>query len=381
MQRARVRILILWAAAFALPACLAVPKQKPAPPPKAAHPGVEYAHERVASKPWSIHVIKLDLRERFRFHAALGKGKVYGLGRLTAMIQAAPRSLGTPVAAINADFYHIRRGPYQGDPIGLHILEGELVSLPSSLSFWLDKAGKPHIAAVTSKMTVQLPREAAGPVGLNQARADAAAVLYTPRLGDSTRTTGGVELVLSPADRSNWLPLRVGRAYSARIAQIRREGNTRIPANRLVLSFGPKRKLPELEVGWRVTIRTALSRDLSGVKTALGGGPLLVKGGKVVQKDVKGPRHPRTAIGYNDTHLVLAEVDGRQKGLSVGMRLHELGDLMKRHGCTKAMNLDGGGSSTMWYGGRVVNSPSDGRERSLSNALIVFRPPAPAPRF
>ena len=74
--------------------------------------------------------------------------------------------------------------------------------------------------------------------------------------------------------------------------------------------------------------------------------------------------------------MILAVVDGRQKKLSIGMRMDELAELMKRLGCTKAMNLDGGGSSTMWYAGKVRNSPSDGRERSLANALILCQPGA-----
>ena len=49
---------------------------------------------------------------------------------------------------------------------------------------------------------------------------------------------------------------------------------------------------------------------------------------------------------------------------------------MIRHGCTKAMNLDGGGSTAIYHAGHVVNSPSDGRERALGNALIIYpRPP------
>jgi len=373
---ALVLLLPLWAGG----AAAAAPKQPP--PPPSTCPGVQYTHERVRAKPWSIHVLRIDLRKRFRYHAALGKGKVYGLSQLRTMIRSAPRGFGRCVAGVNADFYHIRRGPYQGDPIGLHILEGELVSLPSSLSFWFDKGGRPHIAEVRSKMTAQLPGGQAEAIGLNQARADASAVLYTPRFGPSTHTAGGTELVLSPTDRTNWLPLRAGRAYFARIAEVRGAGDTKIPPGGLVLSLGPKRKLPELKAGARVIVRTALSGDFSAVTTALGGGPMLVDKGKIVAKDLTGPRHPRTAIGFSETHLVLALVDGRQKGLSIGMRLHELADVMKQHGCTTAMNLDGGGSSTMWHVGRVVNSPSDGRQRALSNALLVFAPwlPAAPPR-
>jgi exopolysaccharide biosynthesis protein len=84
------------------------------------------------------------------------------------------------------------------------------------------------------------------------------------------------------------------------------------------------------------------------------------------------PRHPRTALGWNDEHFFLVVVDGRQEALSVGMTYRELAALMRRLGCTHAMNLDGGGSSTLWLGGRIMNSPSDGRERPVANSLIVI---------
>lgn len=64
-------------------------------------------------------------------------------------------------------------------------------------------------------------------------------------------------------------------------------------------------------------------------------------------------------------------VDGRQEPLSVGMTYPELASLMKRLGCAYAMNLDGGGSSTLWLDGHIMNSPSDGRERRVANSLIV----------
>jgi exopolysaccharide biosynthesis protein len=46
---------------------------------------------------------------------------------------------------------------------------------------------------------------------------------------------------------------------------------------------------------------------------------------------------------------------------------------MAKLGCTEAMNLDGGGSSTLWYSGRVRNRPCDGEERLVGNALVVIR--------
>ena len=63
-------------------------------------------------------------------------------------------------------------------------------------------------------------------------------------------------------------------------------------------------------------------------------------------------------------------VDGRQSA-SVGMSLGELANFFQRLGVDSAMNLDGGGSSSMVVRGRVVNHPSDGFERSVTNALLV----------
>ena len=82
-------------------------------------------------------------------------------------------------------------------------------------------------------------------------------------------------------------------------------------------------------------------------------------------------RHPRTAIGFNASHIFLVVVDGRQPGYSVGMSLSELAYLMKELGAVEALNLDGGGSTTMWVQGKIRNRPSDGFIRPVANGLIV----------
>jgi exopolysaccharide biosynthesis protein len=120
-----------------------------------------------------------------------------------------------------------------------------------------------------------------------------------------------------------------------------------------------------------MSLRLETSPNLAGVTTALGGGPILLHEGQASNWEHRPQRHPRTAIGWNREHLFLVVVDGRQKGLSIGMNYTELSALMVRLGCTEAMNLDGGGSSTLWLGGRVMNSPSDGRQRRVANSLII----------
>jgi hypothetical protein len=85
-------------------------------------------------------------------------------------------------------------------------------------------------------------------------------------------------------------------------------------------------------------------------------------------------RNPRTALGLsaNRETLILVAVDGRRTD-AVGMTCNELGTLLKGLGAADAMNLDGGGSTTMWLAsGGVVNQPSDGAQRTVGNHLGVM---------
>jgi exopolysaccharide biosynthesis protein len=115
---------------------------------------------------------------------------------------------------------------------------------------------------------------------------------------------------------------------------------------------------------------------MAGCKTAIGGGPRLVVDGKPVEGWTSpNQRHPRTALGWNDSHLYLMLVDGRQPGLSVGMSFQEMAAYFIKLGCTHAVNLDGGGSASMWVFGQTVNSPSEGQERAIANGLVLVKKP------
>ncbi len=337
-------------------------------------PGTEYLHHRIGDGPWSIHVVKVvRSRARFRLVSTLADGHVYGLASVTEQIEHLGQAQGRPVAAVNGDFFHIRPGPYQGDPTGLHIAQGELISSPTGTSFWIDAEGNPHIGPVAARF------RATGPGGLdltftlNEARGDDAAVLYTPTIGASTRTGPGLELVLERSGDGDWLPLRPGCSYRARISTASKQGDVRLAPDRMVLSISPElaKELPSLAPEAVILLDLKTTPDLTGAGTALGGGPILLEAGESPEWRPPLPRHPRTALGWNDEHFFMAVVDGRQESLSVGMTYPELAALMKRLGCAYAMNLDGGGSSTLWLDGRIMNSPSDGRERRVANSLIV----------
>jgi exopolysaccharide biosynthesis protein len=82
---------------------------------------------------------------------------------------------------------------------------------------------------------------------------------------------------------------------------------------------------------------------------------------------------PRTGLGIIDNnHFVFIVVDGRSKGYSRGATLTEFAQIFQSLGCTDAYNLDGGGSSTMYFMGRVVNSPlGRSQERGTSDILYI----------
>ena len=205
-------------------------------------------------------------------------------------------------------------------------------------------------------------------------------MLYTPSYHADTDTAkGGLEWVI---DRQR------GRLISGP----HRDGKTRIPARGFVLSFGGEHVPEPLQLlgrGTRVRLDVSYEPVEGEPKSWLlaqdivGGAGLLIRDGRDIEdwsierfnQGFAENRHPRTMIGTAaDNTIWLVTVDGRQPELSVGMTLVELRALAHRLGLVNALNLDGGGSTTMWVQGQVVNRPSDPTgPRKVSDALLVHR--------
>ena len=156
------------------------------------------------------------------------------------------------------------------------------------------------------------------------------------------------------------------------------EGSIPIPENGYVIS-GPKAKLENIinEKNIKLDIKIG-DENWEGVEHIISGGPYLVKNGDIfVDVDEEklnsiGGRNPRTAIGYTvEGNFVMVTADGREES-SVGLTLYELAYFMKSIGCYNAMNLDGGGSSVMYFNGITVNKPSVRGGIPLSNALVIY---------
>ena len=343
--------------------------------PKSAR-GFSYIHDEVPDGPLSVHIVKIDRSNtELELHTSLAGGTTYGLSTLAEQIKLFPAELGRPVAAINGDFWN-DNSDYKGDPKGLQILHEELLSGPCDRTcFWIDRAGNPRMTNVVPKFAVTWPGGEMTPFGLNEERPKDGAVLYTPVLGPSTRTAGGRELILEATGSSPWLPLRVGQTYAARVREIRESGNGPLDRDVMILSLGPQllSGLPKVNSGVLLKLSISTWPDLAGARTAIGGGPTLVQNGKPMQWSGYQPRHPRTAIGWNEHYLFFLVVDGRQNGLSIGMTFPQLAAYMAKLGCAQAMNLDGGASATCWVLGQVMNSPSAGHQRNMANALILVQ--------
>jgi hypothetical protein len=343
---------------------------------------LSYTNSRVREVPWSIHVVRIDRSDRdIEIHSMHADQRAIGLARLTAQIALWNRTNGVPVAAVNGDFYQRDRA-FAGDPRGLQIIEGELISAPTGgASFWVDAVGEPHADNISSAFQVFWPDGSAQSYGLNGERGRNELELYTSAVGPTTKTSGGRELILESAG-GQWLPLRIGHVYAARIKEVRGRGDTPIPENGLVLSIPPPMADLPVEKGMTLRVSTMTTPVLRGVKTAISGGPVLLLEGRKQKIKPHGEsfsstsmfeRHPRTSIGWNDEAIFLVEVDGRQKGLSAGMTLDEMTSYLQKLGCTDGMNLDGGGSAMLWYNGRIRNSPCDGHEREVANSLLITR--------
>ena len=178
--------------------------------------GFAYRHEVVPDVPWSIHIVQIDrANTNFEFHTTLAKGSTIGLSVLSEQVKFVPPAVGKPIVAVNGDFYRNDETAYKGDPKGLQIMQGELISAPSDWScFWIDPTGNPHTTNVTSKFEVVWPNGSVTAIGLNEERLKDQAVLYTTRFGRTTGTTGGRELVLEAGGSSAWLPIQAGEIYA-----------------------------------------------------------------------------------------------------------------------------------------------------------------------
>jgi hypothetical protein len=342
-------------------------------------PGVTYDREVdfTSHGPVAVHVLRGPRPTGlYALKPVLSNDAVIGRERVTQMQKRV--SATATVAGVNGDLFNWN----VGFPSGMLMLNGVLTSPPNPdrSSTGIAPDGTLRVDRVKLAGTWQGTGQRR-PLVLNKEPAPGGVSLYTPTWGPTTpAATETVELVLQPFPASQ--PLR---DLAGVVVQAKQGGATPIPPDGAVLvgrgASGAGKLAAEAPLGTTLTVRLILTPDWSGVVDAIGGGPVLIQAGKPVFRADEGftldqlvPRQPRAAVGQTqDGRIILATVDGRRPGYSVGMTNFELALLMMRLGAYTASALDGGGSATMAFDGKLLNRPSDPTgERPIAESLNVF---------
>lgn len=348
------------------------------------HQGLTYFHfqsDTSQALPLSIHVLRVDLNHIY-LASALAMDQVTGQETTSSMVIRKGA-----LAGINGGF-SFSNDPwnlYHGDPRDLLMIDGKLLSEPFSkrASFgylskndssqvpFVDQLSLNSSLVINGKDTLSLQ-------GINRKRDGNEMVLYTPEWGQSTLTApGGCE----------WT-LRKGKGWG----QVNRQGSSPIPEDGFVLSasgtyaelldsLSHKAHSVHFHDQWRSLLYPDRSPSIQHTSYHTAGPILLLEGRMLSHHEAEDIResfastpHPRTAIGISQDRqqLWLVVADGRQPELSVGMTLPALSQFLLGLGAHEGYNLDGGGSSTMVIADKIVNSPSDPKERRRCDALLLF---------
>ena len=347
-------------------------------------PGVEhlqivrgYKSEKEATGPWFINMLRIDLSQaRLRLVHALDEA----VGLETVSSMAARHGA---LAAVNSGYFRTT-GTYRGDAVGIEVLDGKLLSEPNNIraaAGLIERNGKQELIFGHIKFDGQLVAGGQSKHaidGLDRPRGDNELIIFAPEFHRTTLTEpNGLEVIV-----------RRGLVVESRDLK----GSSAIPADGFVISASGAAREWALK-NLRRGVRVLLNLNLSPVETeqaaswrqatsVIGGGPQLIKNGRVeitntaekILPSFVSDGHPRTAIArLKSGQILLLTVDGRQPGESIGMSLTMLADLLLEFAAVDAINLDGGGSTTMVIKNKLVNKPSDATgERPVSDAILVY---------
>jgi exopolysaccharide biosynthesis protein len=286
------------------------------------------------------------------------------------------------VAAVNGDFFDINNS---NAALGVGIRSGELIQSPDADPAWHRSAaivtpdGVGSIGEVFFEGRISLPSGQVPLAGVNKPTLAAGAIeAFTPLWGTycRCRATQGAGSVTEVEVAGN------------RVTAVRPQaGDGAVPEGTMVLvgREGGAATLAGLAVGDEVRVDyQARTEQGQRIAAALNGRQLLVVNG-VAQKSSQGnnvPAAPRTALGFSrdGRRMFLLTADGRQPAFADGLGLDELATMMVELGAYHAVNLDGGGSTTIVAREpgsatpRLENHPSDGAERPVPNGLGLFAP-------
>lgn len=323
--------------------------------------------------PWDVRVLTVDPR-RFRGSYQVSVGKSVAKRETVSSMSR----LAKAIAGVNGGFFNIHTARnLQGDPVGISVVGGKLLSeaVPGR-SAVIFKGRTARITELRTSLRISSSTGARVEAhGINRAAKANELVVYTEEFGQKTQADGGLEAVVDTSGvilrvrdaggvvpRGTWVLHGSGLAAEWMAAHVIEGGK---------LAFTPR--VIDLRKGRTVTL-TPQTHIMGGVVGLVRNGKIAITakadGHDSVNMILR--RHPRTLLGITrGGGLVLATVDGRKPGITVGASMIEAARLMRWLGARNAINLDGGGSSTMVVNHKVVNQPSDGAERPVGDALLI----------
>lgn len=334
----------------------------------------------------AVFVTRVDMSQPvLRFESSISNDKIVGLETVTEQANRKNREGHRAVAAINADFFDANQAPF-----GIHIQDGELIAYGPRPRPSIGVTAERHVLAGTAGVTGSMCRVdgICMPVArLNQVRTmgegTGELVLYTNRFGETTGTDdSGTEVTLSGMPS----PLPFRGSFELTVKRVRsKSGSTKLTGNEVVLSGSGvgAQFLDLLPDAAHLAFTMTISGGWETVTQAVSGPSILVREGAVaVDPYTHGYADvplARSGIGVTSQgNTILFAIDGRQPGYSAGVTLDEFAELMASSGVITAINLDGGGSTTLGIrlpgndGVTMVNRGSDGSERAVGNSLLLF---------
>lgn len=335
-------------------------------------PGIVYTQRnmKLGDQPVQLQILEVDPA-----NPAINILPVHSLDRAAGkeLTTAMAKRYGA-VAAVNGGYFHVS-GPLAGASTGVYQLNGKVLASGdkrSALVMCAETGGK-ELTAVSSAEFKGAVTAASGAsialAGMNRPRTEGETILYGSTIGTPTPPVAGFEVVVG----ANGQVLSAGEST----------GGTAIPQGGWVIAAtgeGAAWLKENAKPGVALKVATSLNpvAALPGCTPLdmIGAGPQLIRGGKIDLSEGgfnhASGRHPRTAFAVTgEGKFLFVTLDGRQS-TSAGMTIAELAELLHSMGAVEAINLDGGGSSTMVINGAIRNSPSDRRERPVSDAILVF---------
>ena len=338
-------------------------------------PGILYRME-VQKDPSRIIVgLRIDPKI-VRLESQIAKGVIYdstkfnGRDTVSGMVNQFGASAG-----INGDFFQFGADP-GGDPEGLVVRHGELISLPGAkdraLSLVWDTTSFFNLFRPTVELTAK-----SGDLTLkfNQLNARTAKESLNFTTGIGGQVYGDTKMTVVDVETPN-LVLRPNGEFTGKVVSVTiTDKRVDVPFGHSLISAigGQETVLQSLKPGQdlRFTVKSTSIPNTWSTQ-AIGGWPELLKNSVYAGPKDPGTRHPRTAVGRTaDGMIWQVVIDGRQT-MSVGASFTETSEIMKQWGCVDAINLDGGGSSAVNAFGLILNRPSGGTERYDANGILAY---------